>query len=289
MTGPIAIVCAAACALLVGCDGNATEAQKRSHDEHMGYVAQLIRQDRTEHRSGIREAAERLAPGFVAEVEGPEERERQMRYALRYVQEPPRGVPEFIVSPMSFLAAVGSDGVVIARDGTAENDRMKGQNFAERFDVVRRALEEGRAGYELVEFESNEEGGESSFSMLFVAPSKRDGEVVGAAVAGIPLWREAQRLTRQLQVDAGEVNDLIFWVYLYKGDQLFHFGTPEGIDAQMNEGVGTASARAQGLEKSPGGYTGEVLVNGRWFAYGVLPIPSLGEDMGAVIWRADPM
>jgi hypothetical protein len=288
MKGPITTVVLAV-SLVAGCDGDARETQKTIHDEHMGYVAQIIRQDRAEHRTGIREAAERLAPGFVAEVEDAEERERQMRYALRYVQEPPRGVSEFIVSPMSFLAAVGSDGVVIARDGSAEDDRMKGQNFAERFEMVRVALEEGRAGYELVEFESAEEGGESSFSMLFVAPSKKDGEVVGAAVAGIPLWREAQRLTRQLQVDAGEVNDLIFWVYLYKGDQLFHFGTPEGIDAQMNENVGTPSARAEGLARSPGGYTGEVMVNGRWFAYGVLPIPSLGEDMGAVIWRSDPI
>ncbi len=273
-----------------GCDGDAREAQKKIHDEHMSYIAQTIRQDRADHRRGIREAAERLAPGFVAEVEDDETRERQMRYALRVLQEPGRNaISEFAVSPMSFLAAVDSDGEVICRDGSADDDRMRGQNFAERFESVRVALEEGRPAYELAEFESAEEGGESSFSMLFVHPSKKDGEVVGAAVAGIPLWREAQRLTRQLTVDAGEQTDLIFWVYLYKGDQLFHFGTPEGVDEEMRSGVGTLASRQEGLSRSPGGYTGEVMVMGRWFAYGVLPIPSLGEDIGAVIWRSDPL
>jgi|GEM_PF-1187984 len=273
---------------LAGCDGNARPAQASIHQEHMGVVAQLLRTDRAEHRVGIRSAAERLAPGFVA-TDDPEQRERQMRYALRYVQEPPRGVPEFIVSPMSFLAVVGRDGVIIARDGRAEDDHMKGQNYAERYETVRRALEEGRPGYELAEFPSSEEGGESSYSMLFVHPSRRNGEVVGAAIAGIPLWREAQRLTRQLAIDHADQNGLIFWVYIYKGDQLFHYGTPEGVDAEMNDGAAASAQRAAGLATSPGGYTSDVLIQGRWFAYGVLPIPSLGEDMGAVIWRADPM
>jgi hypothetical protein len=275
-------------ALGAGCDGDARAAQAKIHQEHMAYVAGLLRQDRADHQVGIRAAAERIAPGFVA-TDDPAERERQMRYALRYVQEPPRGVPQFIVSPMSFLAAVDREGLVVARDGRADDDRMKGQDFGERFASVRAALEEGRAGYELAEFESAEEGGASSYSMLFVHPARRDGEVVGAAVAGIPLWREAQRLTRQLDVDAAEQEGIIFWVYLYKEDQLFHFGTPEGVDGEMTTGVGTAEARALGLAQSPGGYTGEVMINGRWFAYGVLPIPSLGEGMGAVIWRSDPV
>jgi len=274
---------------LVGCEEDARAEQAKIHQEHMGYVAGLLRQDRADHRVGIRAAAERLAPGFVAEVEDEETRERQMRYALRYVQEPPRGVPEFIVSPMSFLAVVGRDGIVLIRDGRAEDDRMKGQDFGERFQTVRDALEHGRAGYELAEFPSAEEGGESSYSMLFVHPSVQNGEVVGAAVAGIPLWREAQRLTRQLDVDAAEDEGIIFWVYIYKGDQLFHYGTPDGINTEMTTGAVAPAARAEGLSRSPGGYTGEVMVTGRWFAYGVLPIPSLGEDMGAVIWRSNPV
>lgn len=271
-----------------GCEGDARPAQAKIHQEHMGGVAQLLRTDRAEHRVGIASAAERIAPGFVA-TDDPEERERQMRYALRYVQEPPRGVPEFIVSPMSFLAAVGRDGVIIARDGRAEDDAMKGQNYAERYEVIRRALEEGRAGYELAEFPSSEEGGASSYSMLFAHPSRQNGEVVGAAIAGIPLWREAQRLTRQLQIDHADQTGLIFWVYIYKGEQLFHYGTPEGVDSEMYEGAASSAARAEGLAASPGGFTSDVLIQGRWFAYGVLPIPSLGEDMGAVIWRSDPI
>jgi hypothetical protein len=53
--------------------------------------------------------------------------------------------------------------------------------------------------------------------------------------------------------------------------------------------VPDAAARAAGLANSPGGYTGEVMQFGRWYGFGVLPLPELGPDVGAVIFRADPV
>jgi len=246
-------------------------------------VKEVIAEDMARHVEGVEDAARRLAPGFV--VEDPTERERQMRVALKYVQEPPRGVPEFIASPMSFLAAVGKDGLVMARDVDDEDDHMQGQDYAARYALVRRALAEGVPGYELGEFPSEEEGGKSSWSMLFVHPSVRDGEVVGAVVAGIPLWRMAQRLSRQLQAERVSEDGIILWVYMYKGDELHHFGTPPDLDTVVPD----AATRQRGFERSPGGFTGEVQQFGRWYAWGALPTRRVGDDVGVIIFRADPM
>jgi hypothetical protein len=109
---------------------------------------------------------------------------------------------------------------------------------------------------------------------------------VGAVLAGTPLWRTAQRLGRQLQADqANEIsNGLILWVYLYRGDQLHHHGTPADLDTIVPD----AAARTAGLARSPGGFTGEVAQFGRWYAYGVVPLPRIADDVGAVIFRSDP-
>jgi hypothetical protein len=121
--------------------------------------------------------------------------------------------------------------------------------------------------------------------MLFVHPARRGGEIVGAVVAGIPLWRMAQRLGRQLQAERAEEDGVILWVYAYKGDELHHFGTPPDLDTVVPD----AATRRAGLERSPGGFTGEVQQFGRWYAWGVLPVPRIGDDVGLVLFRSDPM
>jgi hypothetical protein len=266
---------------LSGCGEDASHARRQIREVHVPEVKAILAEDRARHRRGVRTAAERLAPGFA--IEAPADRESQLRTAMRYIQQPPRGVPELIASPMTFMAAVGIDGIVIARDvREAADDRMKGEDFAARYPVVRTALEAGQPGYALGEFPA--ESGPPSFSMLFVAPARRAGEVVGAVVIGIPLRSMAARLGRQLALDHPET-DLQFWVYATVGDTMHYTGTPELLDPLVPEGA----ARRAGLERSPGGYTGEVELFDRPFGYGVLPTPSLGPDVGFVIFRSDPV
>ena len=207
-----------------------------------------------------------------------------MRRVMQQLQEPPRGIGAFITSPMSFLAAVDADGVVIARD--SEDDRMKGQNFAERYEPVREALA-GRVSMGLGEFEPLEEGGESSFSILFAAPARHEGRIVGAVVAGIPLWRESQRLSRQLRVERAEEiqRGLIVWVYMYKSDRVFP--SPEA-PPEVTDVLPDAATRAAGLARSPGGFTGQVQLHTKWYGYGVVPMPAIAEDVGVIVMRADP-
>ena len=88
-----------------------------------------------------------------------------------------------------FWPPSGLDGVVIARD--REPDRMRGQDFKTRFEVLRQALG-GTAATGLGEFYAEDPDAPSSWSILFAAPSLRDGQVVGAVLAGIPLSRLAQ-------------------------------------------------------------------------------------------------
>lgn len=265
-----------ALALLLGCEDSAAVDRTRSQirDIDLPRVQALVQQDLENHQAGVAKAAEKLAPGFA--VADPEKREKQVRSALRILQQPKRGIDEFVASPMSFLAAVGLDGLVIARD--REPDRMKGQDFKSRFELVSQALD-GTAATGLGEFYAEDPKAPSSWSILFAAPSLRDGQVVGAVLAGIPLSRLAQRLSRQFRVE--QKKGAPVWVYLYKGIRLFHWDTPPEVDVLVRDPV----ARAKGLAASPAGYTEKVRLQGELQVYGVFPLALLGPDVGTIIFR----
>ena len=261
---------------LCACENSAaverTRAQLRDIDSPR--VQALVEQDLGNHQAGVVKAADKLAPGFL--VADPEKREAQIRSALRILQEPKRGIDEFVASPMSFLAAIGLDGVVIARD--RDPDRMKGQDFRSRFEPVAKALA-GTASTGLGEFYAADPDAPSSWSILFAAPSLRDGKLVGAVLAGIPLSRLAQRLSRQFRVE--QKAGAPVWVYLYKGDRLFHWDTPPEVDALVRD----PAARATRLSASPAGYTEKARLQGDLQVYGVFPLPLLGPDVGTIIFR----
>ncbi|MGB5374814.1 MAG: hypothetical protein WBM75_18990 [Polyangiales bacterium] len=262
--------------VLIGCEDRAAVArtQTQLRDVDFPRVQALVEQDLANHQAGVVKAAAKLAPGFS--VSDPQKREAQVRAALRILQKPKRGIDEFVASPMSFLAAVGLDGGVIARD--REPDRMRGQDFKSRFEPVERALD-GTASTGLGEFYAEDPNAPSSWSILFAAPSQRDGKVVGAVVAGIPLSRLAQRLSRQFRVE--QKAGAPVWVYLYKGNRLFHWDTPPEVDALVRDPV----ARAKALSVSPAGYSEKVRLQGELQVYGVFPLALLAPDVGTIIFR----
>jgi len=264
--------------LLWGCSEEGAPMRRAVRTVHMPRLARALKEDIERHVAGAQKAADRIAPGFAVD---PAVRERQVRTALRKLREPPRGVLELVASPMSFMAAVDAQGIVVARD--AEPDQMRGMNLAERFPVVRRALA-GSAGYQLGEFASTERGGEPSITLLFAAPAHSHGQVVGAIVLGIPLWRLQQRMTKQLQVDTAGEPGVIVWAYIYRGDKLYHHGTPPDLDTV----VPSAEARRAGLAASPGGFTGQLQQFGAWYGYGVMPLPRIAPDVGVIVFRAKP-
>ena len=276
------IACAIACALLLAActRDHAAAARKKIRVDHAPRVAKIVVEDLQRHARGLQHAADRIAAGYV-KVTG-EQQEHEIRQVLKLLRSPKKGVPELVISPLSFIAAVGKDGVVIARD--VEPDKMKGMNLAKQFPSVQAALG-GKEGYEVGEFESLEKGGEPSVTIVMAAPSRYHGEVVGALVLGIPLWRLQQRLSKQLQMEeAGKTKGAVVWVYIYRGDTLHHHGTPQALDLIVPD----AKARKAGYAKSPGGYTGEVSQYAYWYGYGVRPLRVLGDDIGMVIFRMDP-
>ena len=243
----------------------------------------VIRQDLDDGLAGVRAAAERLAPGFA--VEDPARREGDLRAGLRLVQRPTRQrVPALMTLPSTFLAAVDPDGTVIARD--ANEDRMRGFDLAGAAPVVRRALD-GSAGYALSSLPSLLENDPPSVTVIFAAPVRHEGRVVGAVAGGLPLWRITQQLSRQLQLENAEETRQgeIVWALLLEGDtQHYHAGFPP----DLRELIPDPATRRAGLERSAGGFTGEVQQYGRWYGFGVIPLPSVGEDVTLILFRSDP-
>ena len=263
-----------------GADG-AAPARRVIREQHLGEVRSLVREDIRRHLVGVAAAGERVAPGFA--VADPKARGTQMRTALRLLTKPPRGIPELIVSARTFTAAIEPTGIVLATDAKPERDRMTGANLGQQFALVRDALA-GVRGYAVDQFPAIEAGTEGSLSLLFAAPSEKGGQRVGAVLTGIPLWRLAQRLTKQLQLDHVSEQGTILWVYLVRQDRLHHFGTPPDLDSALPQ----ADAQKAGLKRSPGGFTGEFLQFGRWYAYGIAPLAALGPDVQVLIVRSDP-
>ncbi len=269
--------------LLAGCDSDQGHHEQTQilHDDQPA-VLRIVRQDLDRGVVGVRKAADMMARGFL--VEDPARQEREIRSVLRRVQEPPHAIDELMVSPISFVAAVGTDGKVIARD--AEPDAMRGFDLARAAPVVRRALE-GHGGYALSELPSANETDPPSVTVIFAAPARHDGHVVGAIAAGLPLWRLGQQITNQFQLEhAREIrNGELIWALMYRGDTFHeHAGFPPDLRTLAPH----EAARASRLAASPGGYTGELEQFGRWYGYGVLPLPSIGPDVGVILFRSDP-
>lgn len=277
----IFVTCATWFAVLSGCAADGRHAQQVIHTNHAPRVQAIIRDDLERGLRGVTSAATRMERGF--RVERTPELAGEMRRVLQQLREPPRGVPELMISPMSFVAAVDSTGHVIARD--SDPDPMAGFDAGEAFPHVRRALTEGVASYALSEFPSLDPEEPPSVTIIFVAPVRDAQGISGAIMAGTPLWREAQRLTRQLQAESAHEPGTILWVYFYRGDALHHHGTPADLDTIVPDGT----ARGLGLTRSPGGFTGEVMQFGRSYSYGVLPLPRIANDTGVVIFRSDPV
>lgn len=270
-----------AVAMLLGActDDGGVAQQARIVKDHAPRVAAIIVDDIARHRRGLQRAADRIAAGFVRAK--PERIEREMRTVMRMIRSTKKGIPELVISPMSFMAVVGLDGKVIARN--AEPDKMRGIDLAKMFPQVGVALGGNLAGG-MGEFTSLEEGGEPSVTYVMAAPAHYRGKVVGALVMGIPLWRWSQRLSKQLQMEAASDASTVLWVYLYRGDKLYHHATPRDLDKVVPDG----KVRRAGLKRSPGGFTGRLQQYGFWYGWGVRPLPVLGDDIGAVIFRMDP-
>lgn len=266
-------------ALSASCGPDGAPESRRKAREHALAAARLLREDVSRHYAAMEEAAERLGPEMARADITPE----RLRRRLRGLRVAPRGIPDLIVSPKSFVAAVGLDGKVIAKDADTDNDSMAGLDLAALAPCVRAALDGRGAGHCIAEF-ANPTGRESSVSLVFVHAVRHEGRLLGAVATGIPLPALARRLARQLRLDAqAEQPPPIVWALVWHRNRIHTAGTPPEIDQETPP---AADLRAR-LRGAPRGYTDEKLVQSRWFGYGVLPIPSVAPDFGIIVWRSE--
>ncbi|MGF1468237.1 MAG: hypothetical protein ACFCGT_19115 [Sandaracinaceae bacterium] len=288
--GPLAIAAAAACCVgALACGG------EHGRNEQAGLLAEdgpriqeIVRQDVDRVQAGVREAAGRLAPRFG--IEDADRREAELRTALRATRQPPLGVDGLMATPISFVAAVGPTGEVLARDTDAERDRMTGMDMAEVAPIVQRALDTGRFGYALTELPALEEGVPPSVTVLFVAAVTHGGQRAGAVVAGMPLWMVSRQLTNQIQLEHREERHAgaLYWTAILGGSA----GARQvagNFPSDLLELVPQGEDLRARLQESPGGFTGQDQQYGRWYGYLVLPLPTLGEGVVAVAFRSDPV
>lgn len=278
MRACIAILLAAT---FFACEEPPSQARQLVREVHAEEVVATVYDDIDFLMTGTCAAASKLAPGL--DVNAPE---KELRAALRILRSaPPRGLPELAGAAISFLAVLDANGVVLARDmKDEERDLMQGQNYAARYDVVGNAIKNVTNKHGLVEFPALETEADSSWSYLFACPIVREGKLIGAALAGIPLERWANRLSRKGVFDHSDQRDLHYAVFFYHADREFH---PKE-SAALIVGLPDGNARRAALAKSPGGYTGEFKLASTRYGYGVLPIPSLAPNTGVMIARNEP-
>lgn len=265
-----------------GC-ANADHAKEALKGSHRQEVVALMDALAERHRDGVGAAAARLAPGFALPTDT---RVDALRRAMRSIRDPTRRpdkvVGELTVSPLSFMAALDSDGTVLTRDvRDPANDRVRGQDWAARFEVVRDAIGRQATTHGAVGFVGD--GGTQQTVWLFVAPAKHNGDFVGAIALGISMKNLVRFLGRQLRLDHGDEAGVDLWVYGYDGAALVHQDTPLLVDAVVPD----SAARSQGLRQKPDGYLGEASVSGRPYGYYVFPVPALGPSVGFIVFRAD--
>ncbi|MCZ7678894.1 MAG: hypothetical protein M5U28_09110 [Sandaracinaceae bacterium] len=119
----------------VGCNQEKGQNERRLIvREDQPVALNIVRQDLSRGVIGVRSAAQLMAGGFL--VEDAAAQERQMRQLLRTFRQPQsrRAIAELMVTPVSFVAAVGMDGKVIARD--TEPDPMRGFDIGRIAPVV---------------------------------------------------------------------------------------------------------------------------------------------------------
>ncbi len=260
---------------MVCCGKRADEAQRALETHHAREIRAVAKQDEEKHLTGVIELARRLAPHI--EVGDAPSLEKHLTKARR----PPRGVRELFASPLTFVAATNADGVVLARNGRA--DDLVGMNLS-RYPIVQQALAGGPPSDAVVEFENPRDPRDPSVVWMFAAPSVHKGKVAGVVVLGFPLWRWSQRLSKQMQLDHAKEQGIILWAYVYRGSKLHHLGDPPDLTQE----VPGAKARREGLRRHPKGYSGQLSQYGRWYAYHVLPLPSVDDDVGVILFRSDP-
>ena len=259
--------------LLAACSPEGAPAERRAlHGEDVPAYLRMIGEDREKVFRGVQAAAQRVEPAYRGDVDAAE-RARRLTDMLERVDAPRRGVAELVFSPVLYIGGTDQDGTLLAEVGVRDAAKVGVGSDYRAFDVVTQALAgtPGHAVIDLADVVEDDPGPTDTW--LFAAPIfGEDAEVMGALVAGVPLWREAQRLTAQMRLEQADaiVAGRVVWAYLARGGQAYASREPTASN-DITDAVPDAATRAAGLARSAPG-----------LRHGPLALPAL-------VWRrGDP-
>lgn len=229
---------------------------------------------------------QRHAPDLAESLEQPPgDPRRRMAYPLIKKlrrAEAARGENDFelLTAGLLFVAVLDGEGKFVVRDEGPE--KMYREDLRGRFLAVREALA-GRAACS-----SGLVPGNDYAVALVAVPIQRQGRTLGAfiGVASYPsLARRGERLRshRAQGVDGGMANAPTVRVALFWKDKV-HAGS---IQPELDPSVPRAKVRRARLAKAPF-FAEPIDVQARPFGMAVRRLPVLGDDAGAIVWRAEP-
>jgi hypothetical protein len=228
----------------------------------------------------------RHAPDLAASLEEPpgDARRRVAHPLIKKLRraEAARGENDFelLTAGLLFVAVLDGEGKFVVRDEGP--DKMYREDLRGRFAAVREALQ-GRAACS-----SGLVPGNDYAVALVAVPIQRRGRTLGAfiGVASYPsLARRGERLRahRAQGVDGGIANAPTVRVALFWKDKL-HAGS---IQPELDPSVPRMKVRRARLAKAPF-FAESIDVQTRPFGMAVRRLPALGDDAGAIVWRAEP-
>lgn len=265
--------------LALGCDDQGKKSAELAR-EQVRFLADAMKEDLTEVRSGLPLGAAHLVP-LLREAHPEPPSFEKASGALDKARDK---VPELRVAKSTFFALVGVDGVILRRDG--KTDPMAGKSLFEFYPELRGALTK-----DLVETMGSmpEAAGVRgrSDSQWVVATPVRDGErTLGLYATGWSWSSYAYRLETALRsklLVAAQKGDKVPLVYVYLAVRGSVYGAPISPEVSAKRLVDEKI-----LEKSSAKevYSTTLEIDGRWFGLASLR-PSGIDEVAIVVLRSE--
>lgn len=269
--------------LLFACSSEAENRRLESRAEKEGVrVERELEEFVALTTKGLNKYASKLAPS-LEEPEGDPRRRmafpiiRKLRSATAA-----RGENDFdlLTAGLLFVAVLDGEGKFVVRDEGPE--KMYREDLRPRFSAVRDALA-GRTACS-----SGLVPGNDYAVALVAVPIQKEGRTLGAfiGVASFPsLARRAERLrSQQAQgIDGGIAAAPTVRVSMFWKNKVH----PGSIQPELDPTVPRMAVRRSRLAKARV-FTDFVSVQARGFGMTVRRTPALGDDVGVIVWRAEP-
>lgn len=265
--------------LLAGCDDHGKKSAELAR-EQVQYLADAAKEDLAQVRAGLPEGAKHLLP-LVRDAHPEPPSFEKASTALDKARDK---VPELRVAKSTFFALVGTDGVILRRDG--KTDPMSGKSLFEFYPALREALTKDYVETMGSMPEAAGVRGRSDAQWVAAVPV-RDGERTLALYASGWSWSSyAYRLETALRsklLVAAQKGEKLPLVYVYVAVRDGVYGAPISPEVSAKR-----LADEKILEKSSAVdvFSTTLEIDGRWFGLASLRTSGL-DDVAIIVLRSE--